>query len=121
MGTFWVKLGYQKDLSLSQKLVIELIGMKTFSLGELASIIDMRKNHFKGRVIKGLDDYLTIDSKGFVTPRKDIDKVLEKNFDKERLEAVQSCIKDERDDYKTKFLFEPLRRLLEEANEGILL
>ncbi len=116
VGTFWVKLGYQKDLSLTQKLVIELIGMKIFSVDELASIIGMRKNHFKARVLKGLDEYLKIDKKGFVNPSKDIDKVLEMNFDKEGFENIQNEIRDERDKYKNEFLINPLRILLREAD-----
>ncbi len=48
-------------------------------------------------------------------------KVLEKNFDEKRYESDASYIKKERDNYKIKMLFEPLRRLLEEANEGIIL
>lgn len=115
VGTFWVKLGYQKDLSLTQKLVIELANTNIFSVDELASIIGMRKNHFKARVLKGLDEYVTMDKKGLVNPSKDIEKVLEMNFDKEEFEDIQSEIKKERDKYRDKILLGPLRRLLEKA------
>ena len=116
MGTFWVKLGYQKDLSLAQKMVVELTVWKNFSVGELASLIGMRKNHFKARVLGGLDQYLKIDKKGFVTPRNNIEEVLEKNFDRAKFEAIQRDIKDERDKYRDKFLFEPLQILLRKAD-----
>ncbi len=55
---------------MAQKLVIELISLRVFSVGELASILGMRKNHFKNRVLKGLGEYVKIDKKGFVNPEK---------------------------------------------------
>ncbi len=121
MGTKRVKLNYQKDLNPSQKLTLELLHYNNFSVVELASILGMRKDNFKSRVLSGIRKYVRIDKKGFVTLRKDIDKVLEKNFNKKRYESDASYIKKERDNYKIKMLFEPLRRLLEEANEEIIL
>ena len=115
MGTFWVKLGYQKDLSLAQKMVVELIVWKSFSVGELASLIGMRKNHFKARVLGGLGQYLRIDKKGFVTLRHNFEEALEKNFDRAKFENLRREIKVERDKYRDKFLFGPLQRLLEKA------
>ncbi len=111
------KVGYQKDLTPTQKMVLELVHYKNFSVSELASILVMRERDLSRRVLKGLDKYLKIDKKGFVNLKMDIEQVLDKNFDKERLEAVISNIKKERDKYKTKFLFEPLRKMLMEMED----
>ncbi len=117
MGTKRVKLTYQKDLNPSQKLTLELIHHNTFSIGELGCMLGMRKDNFKRRVLSGIGEYVKIDEKEFVNLREDIDQVLDKNFDKKKLEDVSNCIKGERDDYSNKFLFEPLMRMLEKTGD----
>ncbi len=96
----WVQnelhLQYQKSLNPTQKAVIELSQVHRFSVGELATIMGMRKNNFKGRVLKGLGEYVRVDKKELVTPRKNIEKVLEKNFDRKRFEAIRKEIENDR-------------------------
>ncbi len=117
MGTKRVKLNYQKDLNPSQKLTLELLHHNNFSIGELSSVLGMRKDNFKRRVLSGMGEYVKIDEKGFVNLREDIGEVIDNNFDKEKSEAVISNIKEERDDYSNKFLFEPLMRMLEKTGD----
>ncbi len=117
MGTKRVKLNYQKDLNPSQKLTLELLHHNNFSIGELACMLGMRKDNFKRRVLSGIREYVRIGKKGLVTPRENIDEVIENNFDKKRLEDVSTYIKTERDDYSNKFLFEPLMRMLEKTGD----
>jgi hypothetical protein len=115
----WVQdargIAYQKDLTPTQKLILELVHYNTFSVTELASILGMRKRDLNRRVLGALKGYLDIDKEGFVIPEKSIENVLENNFDKERFEAVQSEIEKERNKYRDKILLGPLRRLLEKA------
>ncbi len=113
-----LKVQYQKGLNPAQRAVIELSQLHRFSVGELASIIGMRKDKFKSRVLKDLGEYMRIDKKGFVNPRRNIDKVLEKNFDKERLETLQENIERERKDYRNKIMIEPIRRYLKEVENN---
>ncbi len=117
MGTKRVKLNYQKDLNPSQKLTLELLHHNNFSIGELACMLGMRKDNFKRRVLSGMGEYVKIDEKEFVNLREDIDEVINNNYDKKRLEDVSNYIKKERDIYTTKFLFEPLLRMLEKAED----
>ncbi len=109
------RIAYQKNLTPTQKLILELVHYNTFSLTELASILGMRKRDLNRRVLGALEGYLDTGTEGFVIPKKGIENVLENNFDKERFEAVQSEIKKERDKYRDKILLGPLRRLLEKA------
>ncbi len=60
---------------------------------------------------------MRVDKKGFVKPRKNIEKVLTKNFVKKRYENVRKEMKKDRDKYETQMLLKPLQRYLKETEE----
>lgn len=117
----WVQnelhLQYQKDLNPTQKAVIELSQQYRFSVEELATIMSMRKDNFKSRVLKGLERYVRVDRKGFVRPRKNLAKILEKNFDRKRYKDLREEIEDERSKYNHMMLIGPFQRYLREAEK----
>jgi hypothetical protein len=117
----WVQnelhLQYQKALNPTQKAIIELSQQHRFSVEDLATIMNMRKDNFKSRVLKGLKKYVRVDKKGFINLRKDLTKILENNFDRNRFEVLKEGMEDERSKYNHKMLIGPFQRYIREAGK----